>query len=118
MAQNNEIPTLAKVTIGRYDVSEGSSGRFCIEVEFPGEPSLIVSEEDPVASLESPDDTFVTPDLSDEVYDVLEKSGLATYLGGEYCDPNQNGGFSCAVYRVKAGEGTFIVRTDYGVTAE
>ena len=117
MAQNNGISTLAKVTIGRYDVSEGSSGRFCIEVEFPGEPSLIVTEEDPVASLESTDDTFVTPDLSDEVYGVLEKSGLATRLGRAVCDPNRNGGFPCAVYRVKAGEGTFIVRTDYGVTA-
>lgn len=118
MAQNNEITTLAKVTVGRYDVSEGASGRFCIEVEFPGEPSLIVTEEDPGASLDSPDDTFVTPDLADEVYDVLEKSGLATRLGRAGCDPNRNGGFPCAVYRVKAGEGTFTVHTDYSVTAE
>lgn len=112
---NTETTTLAKVTIGSYDVEPGNSGRPFIEVAFAGEDPIIVTEEDPSAELETANDTLIDPYLDESVYAVLLKSGLATEVEPAHCDPNDNGGFVARVFRVKA-EGEFIVHTDYTVT--
>ena len=109
---------LAKVTIGRYDVKDGDSGRFSIEIDFlDGEEPIIVTEEDPTASLDDPNDTLIDPWLSDVCYDVLLKSGLATERTAKHCDPNDNGGFVARVFRIK-GEGGFSVYDDYTYTED
>ena len=109
---------LAKVSIGHYDAEDGDSGRFFIEVDFGTEPeSVIVTEEDPKAELDDPNDTLIDPWLSDECYDVLLKSGLATEQATKHCDPNGNGGFVARVFRIK-GDGEFTIYDDYTYTEE
>lgn len=99
---------MGKVSIGHYD-----SGSFSIELDFlNGEEPIIVTEEDPKAELEDTNDTLIDPWLSDDCYDVLLKSGLATEGKPAHCDPNDNGGFVAKVFRVK-GEGEFSVYDDY-----
>lgn len=109
---------LAKVSIGRYDVEDGDSGRFYIELDFAnGEDPIIVTEEDPKAELEYPNDTLIDPWLSDVCYDVLLKSGLATEQAAKHCDPNGNGGFVARVFRIK-GDGEFTIYDDYTYTED
>jgi hypothetical protein len=107
---------LAKVSIGHYDVEDGDSGRFYIEVDFnDGEEPVILTEEDPNAALEDPNDTLIDPWLSDCCYDVLLKSGLATEQAAAHCDPNDNGGFMARVFRIKE-DGEFTIYDDYTYT--
>ena len=109
---------LAKVSIGHYDVEVTDSGRFSIELDFlDGEEPIIVTEEDPKASLDDPSDTLIDPWLSDVCYDVLLKSGLATEQAVKHCDPNGNGGFKARVFRIK-GDGEFSVYDDYTYTED